>query len=277
MNQGGEPGHDDDGLPRVDIEIPDDARELYRDVQAYHRELRALRRHQRSFRLRAPLRGPLRRGGFILPLVAGCLILALMSGIMLTVYSADPNFAGSRGSAGASPAASRSAGRPSAQQPSTNRPSTVRPSAGSTSAGTNSATAAPSQSVGARLPGKTISVAGQQVKLQTITSAALAIIPANCACTTAVQKLLAQAKLAMVTVYLVGPRGSRAGLIKLVGGSAPGNALVATDAANVLGAAYQTTGLTVLLVDSHGVVKVAERLGPGLDLERRLVLLKPTR
>ncbi len=272
MNQGGEPGHDDDGLPRVDIEIPDDARELYRDVQAYHRELRALRRRQRSFRLRAPLRGPLRRGGFILPLMAGCLILALMSGVMLTVYSADPNFGGSRGSAGVSPAASRSAGRPSAQQP-----STARPSAGSTSAGINSATAAPSQSVGARLPGKTISVAGQQVKLQTITSAALAIIPANCGCTTAVQKLLAQAKLAMVTVYLVGPRGSRAGLIRLVGGSAQGNALVATDAANVLGAAYQTTGLTVLLVDSHGVVMVAERLGPGLALERRLVLLKPTR
>ena len=33
MNQGGEPGHDDYGLPRVDIEIPDDAAEKIMTVQ----------------------------------------------------------------------------------------------------------------------------------------------------------------------------------------------------------------------------------------------------
>ena len=39
MNTGGDQGRDDYGLPPVDIEVPDDARELARDVQAYRREL----------------------------------------------------------------------------------------------------------------------------------------------------------------------------------------------------------------------------------------------
>ena len=74
MNPGSEPDRDDFGLPPVDIQIPDDARELDRDVQAYLRELRALRRRDRVSRLR----GPLARDGMVLPLLAGCLILALV-------------------------------------------------------------------------------------------------------------------------------------------------------------------------------------------------------
>ena len=93
MNQGGEPAHDDYGLPRVDIEIPDDARELDRDVQAYHRELRALRRIERSNRWRAPLR----KSGMLVPLIAGCLVLAMIGGMVLTMFSANPNFAGIAG------------------------------------------------------------------------------------------------------------------------------------------------------------------------------------
>ena len=84
MNHSGEPGHDDYGLPRVDIQIPDDARELDRDVQAYHRELRALRRHERSLRWRTPLR----RSGMTVPLIAGCLVLAMVAGMVLTMFSA---------------------------------------------------------------------------------------------------------------------------------------------------------------------------------------------
>ena len=274
MNQGGEPGHDDDGLPRVDIEIPDDARELYRDVQAYHRELRALRRHQRGYRLRVPLRAPLRRGGFILPLVAGCLVLVLMSGVALTLYSADPLFSGTPRAAGTSSAGSGSAGTSSAGSASAG-PRLSEP--GSAGTGSRTATAAPSQPASTRLPGKAISVAGQPVELRTITSAALAIIPANCGCATAVQHLLALARQAMVTIYLVGPPDSQADLIRLIGTPAPRKTLVATDAANVLRSAYPAAGLTVLLVDSHGVVMVAARLGSRRDLERRLVLLRPAR
>ena len=55
VNAGGEPERDDFPLPPVDIEIPDDARDLARDVQAYHRERRAARRRRRLGRLHAPL------------------------------------------------------------------------------------------------------------------------------------------------------------------------------------------------------------------------------
>ena len=73
MNLGGEPERDDSGLPPVDIEIPDDARELDRDVQAYRRELRARRRRERRMRLHAPLT----RDGVVLPLLASCLTVAV--------------------------------------------------------------------------------------------------------------------------------------------------------------------------------------------------------
>jgi hypothetical protein len=84
VNVGGDPGRDDYGLPPVDIEIPDDARELDRDVQAYHRELRAQRWHQVTRRLHAPLT----RDGMVLPLLAGCLALTLLAGTLLTMFTA---------------------------------------------------------------------------------------------------------------------------------------------------------------------------------------------
>ncbi len=104
MNPGGEPERDETGLPPVDIEIPDDARELDRDVQAYYREQRAARRQQRRQRVR----GSLAKDGIVLPLLACCLILALITGTLLTVFTAtsDQNLArlpGSGRAAGSTP------------------------------------------------------------------------------------------------------------------------------------------------------------------------------
>ena len=84
MNAGGDPGRDDYGLPPVDIEVPDDARELVRDVQAYHRELRARRRRHLAKRFY----GPLTRDGMVLPLLSGCLALTLLAATLLTVFTA---------------------------------------------------------------------------------------------------------------------------------------------------------------------------------------------
>jgi hypothetical protein len=84
VNPGGEPERDDTGLPPVDIEIPDDARDLDRDVQSYRRELRALRRSDRRGRWHRSLS----RDGVALPLLACCLILALITGTLLTVFTA---------------------------------------------------------------------------------------------------------------------------------------------------------------------------------------------
>jgi len=84
VNAGGDPGRDDYGLPPVDIEVPNDARELARDVQAYHRELRARRRRHLAKRFY----GPLTRDGMVLPLLAGCLALTLLAATLLTVFTA---------------------------------------------------------------------------------------------------------------------------------------------------------------------------------------------
>lgn len=92
MNAGGDQGRDDYGLPPVDIEIPDDARELARDVQAYHREVRARRRRHLARRFY----GPLTRDGMVLPLLAGCLALTLVAATLLTVFTARQPTAGLR-------------------------------------------------------------------------------------------------------------------------------------------------------------------------------------
>jgi hypothetical protein len=96
VNIGGDPGRDDYGLPPIDIEIPDDARELEREVQAYHRELRAQRWRRRTNRLAVPLT----RDGIVLPLLAGCLALTLLAGTLLTVFSSTQMTAPSMGRPG---------------------------------------------------------------------------------------------------------------------------------------------------------------------------------
>jgi hypothetical protein len=72
--------------PPLDIQIPDDARELDRDVLAYHRELRARRRRRVLRRLAGPLAGH----GTIMPLLASILAVCLVAGAMLSVATFSP-------------------------------------------------------------------------------------------------------------------------------------------------------------------------------------------
>jgi hypothetical protein len=269
VNQGGDQGHDDYGLPRVDIEIPDDARELYRDVQAYHRELRALRRHQRSMRWRAPFR----RSGVAIPLLAGCLVAALVAVMVSAMFSANPYFNG--GTNQRSAGQSSAAGSPSAGGSSNSAMSSGNPAA-SPSGGM--AGPAPSPGSSTSLPaGRIISVADQSISLRKLSSTALAIVPANCNCAAAVSHLLEQAASEGVIIYLVAPPGGLTALEKLLAVARPaGSTLVATDADNVLSSAFQPRGLTVLLVNAQGkVVTVRRRLRPDLMLERQLKLVRP--
>ena len=83
MNPGGGSGWDE---PPLDIQIPDDARELDRDVLAYHREQRALRRRQRLRRLA----GPFAARGSVMPLLASILAVCLVAGAMLSVATFSP-------------------------------------------------------------------------------------------------------------------------------------------------------------------------------------------
>jgi hypothetical protein len=83
VNPGGGAGWDE---PPLDIQIPDDARELDRDVLAYHRELRVQRRRSRLRRIAGPLAGH----GTLMPLLASILAVCLVAGAMLSVATFSP-------------------------------------------------------------------------------------------------------------------------------------------------------------------------------------------
>jgi hypothetical protein len=169
VNAGGDPGRDDYGLPPVDIEVPDDARELARDVQAYHRELRARRRR----RLAKSFYGPLTRDGMVLPLLAGCLALTLLAATLLTVFTAR-------------------------QAAISLRP--PRPGTGH---------AARSGRPGAALLNATVFAGDQPEMLRSLpgTVLVLALVPPQCRCLRDLRQLTVQA--APASIYLVGVRGEQ--------------------------------------------------------------------
>ena len=228
MDVGGDPGRDDYGLPPIDVVIPDDARELDRDVQAYQRELRARRRRQRARRLR----GPLTRDGMVLPLLAGCLILALITSTLLIMFAADqtgmPNLGG------------HAATVPPAKQKPTTAPS--QPAAGQP---------------GEPLPEVVIVLGGRRVPVRSITAArpsVLALIPVNCACAPALRALRVQAAQAHVALYVVGTGGDQKRVALLAAQAGQTSARVGEDLHNVLAPAYHQILLTAILALRGGAV-----------------------
>jgi len=117
VNPGGESGWDE---PPLDIQIPDDARELERDVLAYHRELRALRRRRRLHTLTRPFAGQ----GTVMPLLASILAVCLVAGAMLSVATFGPATAPANHS---HPSATAASGRSAPQQtsPATSAPASA--------------------------------------------------------------------------------------------------------------------------------------------------------
>jgi hypothetical protein len=234
VNVGGDPERDDSGLPPADFVVPDDARDLDRDVQAYYRELRAQRRRRRW----ASLHKPLTRDGVVLPLLAGCLILALLTGTLLTLFAAG--------------------------QADRVEPPNDHPAAGS--AGTPRATAKPVN----RLPNVVmIPPNDQSVPLQTLTSSVVTLVPARCQCGLTLQHLVSQARQAGVTLYMVSAgEPSLAGLVTLaVDQAGEDPSLIGYTQTNVLDTKYRAHGVTAILVNSDGSVVGVERdLGPGVLL-----------
>jgi hypothetical protein len=166
VSPGSEPERDDSGLPPVDIEIPDDARELDRDVLAYRREIRALRRQDRQ---RARWRRWLGKDGIVLPLLACCLVLALITGTLLTVFTAT-----------------------SEQGP------TAPPG------GASSALASPHIVRSGLLPRTAIYVDGRsRLPLDTLKRTMLVLVPPGCSCRNTLQWLADVALTAHVPAYLV--------------------------------------------------------------------------
>ena len=124
MIPGGGSGWDE---PPLDIQIPDDARELDREVLAYHRELRAKRRRNRLRRLAGPFAGR----GTVMPLLVSILAICLVAGAMLSVATFSPATTPPLPNPGlARPTATATTARPTLPRSSTTaRPATARPSA----------------------------------------------------------------------------------------------------------------------------------------------------
>jgi hypothetical protein len=239
VNRGGDPERDDYGLPPVDIEIPDDARELDRDIQAYHRELRTERRH----RLARRLGGPLTRDGMILPLLASCLALTLLAGTLLTMFTARRSL----------PSTLQTTGVP--------RPS--RPAVGR---------------VGGLLPEATVTVGSRQVRpLRDFHLSVLVLVPAGCRCGTAAGHLSAQATAANVKLYFVAAGSAVVQAQTLARRSGLSGDHVVTDTHDAM-SAYHPAGLTAVLVDKDGAVRsIRPDLGPAAQLEGSLrALAKPS-
>jgi hypothetical protein len=246
VNLDGEPERDDSGLPPVDIEIPDDARELDRDVQAYRREQRALRRQLRRRRLRGPLTGD----GMVMPLLAGCLVFALIAAVLLTVFAATGDIA----TKGPTPPGALPRNTPGTLVPAR----TTSPSLAITP-------------VGGTLPDKSIVVRGRSVPLRNLTASALALVPAGCACTKALQQLISQAARTRVILYLVGTSSGGAGLQAIAARNS--GVRVADDRQNVL-AHYRAPDLTLLLVSADGSLSLAHGVQPGQQLQSEFAGLR---
>ena len=239
MSFASEPGRDDGNPPPVNIVIPDDARELERDVLAYHREQRARRRRQRLVRLLGPLRSKESGGqAAILPLAATCVALSMLAAAMLSVVALSP------------------ASAPTLTEPPTvSAGPVVRPVALTS------------------LPTGTVQLDGHGEQVRSLTSSALALVPAGCDCGQDLARLADQAAAARVGLYFVGAGAAipqLAGLIARYGG---GTARAVYDTGDVLAAAYPPDGLTVLLVYSDATADVRRNLPPGFQLTPVLRLL----
>jgi hypothetical protein len=240
-----DPGWDDGGLPPANAAIPDDARELDRDVLAYRRELRAQRRRELLTRILRPSRwrggghrggdrGGGDRGGHspILPLIVTCVALAMLAGAMLSVVTISP---------AAAP--------------------TVPSRANAT------ATAAASLPVGlTMLPSGTVRLDGRTEPVRGMTSAVLALVPGGCGCAPALRRLASQAVNARVGLYFVGEGPTIPRLPALTAQDGDGAAVAVSDNKNVLGSVYRPAGLTVLLVYSDATAQVRRDLGSDFQL-----------
>ena len=279
VNPGGEPERDDTGLPPVDIEIPDDARELDRDVQAYYRELRAERRRQRGRRLGWPR---LAKDGIILPLLACCMILALITGTLLTVFTATSDHdvpALPHNTPGTGSAARNHPSGPASTRPGTARPPHSRPGGPASPSTGKSAPSATPRASGTGSPAPDVSAADDSagllpdialplvgipgmapLPLADLSASMLVLFPAHCSCSASVRWLTAVAARARAPVYFVATPATRNEVLSLDSGLSTwlqSNVVVMMDTLGQVQARYPADGLTALIIATpHSVYYV---------------------
>jgi hypothetical protein len=134
LNPGGGSGREE---PPLGIQIPDDARELDRDLLAYRREQRVQRRRSRLRKLTAPFGGT----GTVMPLLASILAVCLVAGAMLSVATFGPSTTANK----SHPSAGAATSAPSAQHSSPQATASATQTA--SSSGSPAATAGTSRAV----------------------------------------------------------------------------------------------------------------------------------
>jgi hypothetical protein len=239
VDPGNDPGRDEYGLPPVDIQIPDDARDLDRDVHAYYRELRARRRRTRVQRFA----GPLTRHGMVLPLVAACLALTLLTGTLLTVLAGRqvsplPGRGGS-GSGRGAPGPGRRTPGPAQSAP---------------------ASASPGPEL---LPNAQLAhLDGRPVGLRSLAPAVLAWVPSGCqTCGSVLRQLARRATQAHVRIYFVGTDRAVQDLEGLIGPAGPRySQKILNDTTGVLIYTYGPVGVTAIFAHRDDSVNVVRQL-----------------
>ena len=230
------PGGPDDALSFV---VPDDARALFRDVEALRRERRAAARRDRLARVFLTRRW--RRFGLSGPLVVAALLVVALPGMLLTVLR--PGF----------PARARTA--------------------------TLSAPAAAPGEVGGLLPDIALSTPVGPRPARGMRPAVLVLVPTPCDCDDAVSTVVDQALVVTHAVRLVsaGTTDTDGRAVEaLASGSARGLVATAVDPTGALTAAYRATGVTVLVVAPDGVVlSVTRDVRPGRRLTEQVGRLQP--
>ncbi len=230
------------GAPGDPTGVPDDARELARDTEAWRRERRWRRPRRMAERLLPPGR---RRGRNVaVAAVAACLAAIGMIATMIAAFST--------------------------RSPTHPVPAVALPLA--------STTAAPA-SVGGLLPAATLQTPDGAVDARLLRPGVVALLPAGCHCATALRQLERTASVEGLTVFLVGTAGQRATLDDLARQAGTADVKPVVDTEGRLGTAFgpaDPTGLTVVPVHADGVVAAvvrgyAERtlLGPVLATLRQ--------
>jgi hypothetical protein len=223
--------HDDYGLPKVDVVVPDDARELDRDVIAYRRELRQQRRRERWQRIGRPFT----RYGIAAPFIASAVLIALISGVLMTVISPRPG--------------------PRAIQVLPTGPQRLRPG-----------------DVGGGLPAGNLIYRHNPVPVTELINVAgvVLVVPRDCGCDAVVQGIIRQAGSQRLQVWLIADGRSDkddGDVARLAANTTPGSALLADDPDRVLSSTYRAAGLTAVLVGTDRIVrKILENLQTGRDI-----------
>lgn len=212
---------DSDGFDFT-LVVPDDPRELDRDLEAWKREERWRRRKQLFERI-AFSSGRRERG------VSGLFIVAVL--VVVAMLGATASILAMRGTKG--PAA--------------------------LTALELAAPVAPPGTPGGLLPNAVLSTGSTTISARELRPAVVALVPVGCDCSKAVAALTREAAVSNVPVDLVGSSTQAHQLDQLVSETSPARARAFIDSKGDLIAAYAPTGLTVVPVYADGVTESVVR------------------